>query len=303
MPELEPETIVAAYDIGSNAIKMTIAAVSTAGDVTELSNDIETVRLGQDVDKSGVLADDRIAAAFAALERMSHAARLAGAGTSIGVATEAVRVAANGAEFLATIRERFGIDVIRISGQREAALTYSGLATLRQLSGPTLMVDIGGASTEVVVGVGSEVLVANSIPLGSGRLTDTWIVDDPPSWAEIAAARMAASDQLALLQLERHRDARLIISGGTGTYLQNFLGTDTQLSIPVIDAALAKMKHMRSHELASVIAAVPERARVLPAGVAIVLAIADRAAPATIESAPSGMRIGLLQAAARGEFS
>jgi exopolyphosphatase/guanosine-5'-triphosphate,3'-diphosphate pyrophosphatase len=291
---------VAAYDIGSNAIKVTIASVSPDGTVTEEVNDLATVRLGHDVDKTGLLAEDRIAAAYEALSRMSDAAHQAGVGASIGVATEAVRIASNGADFLNQIRTRFGIDVVKISGQREAELTYAGLATLRQLVGRTLMVDIGGASTEIVYGNGNEVLEAVSIPLGSGRLTDTWIQNDPPSWAEVAAARFAASDRLAPLHLERFSGARLIISGGTGTYLANYIGEAAELTVPVIDAALASMGRIAATDLAPLIGAGPERARVLPAGVAIILAVADRSSPVSIETAPSGMRVGLLQAAAKG---
>ncbi|MEZ4626305.1 MAG: hypothetical protein R2843_16270, partial [Thermomicrobiales bacterium] len=291
---------VAAYDIGSNSIKLTIATVGEDGQILGETNSIATVRLGQDVDRTGRLADDRIAAAFEALREMSAAARSAGVSKSIGVATEAVRVSSNGDEFLAAIKRDFDIDVIQITGQLEAELTYAGLATLTELTGPTVMVDIGGASTEVVVGDGPKVIDAVSIRLGSGRLTDTWIVNDPPSWAEVAAARVAAADRTAPLGLSRHAGSRLIVSGGTGNYLSAYLGGESALTVPDIDLALARMARLPSDELAKVIDAPRERARVLPAGVAIILAVADRVKPATIETMQSGLRIGLLQAAAKG---
>ena len=291
---------VAAFDIGSNSIKLTVASVAPDGAVTELLSDLDTTRLGQGVDRTHRLADDRIAAAHAALERMSAVARDAGAETLIGVATEAVRIATNGAEFLADIRARFGIEVVRISGDREAELTYAGLATLRNLEGPVLMVDIGGASTEIVAGDGETMLESVSIPLGSGRLTETWIGNDPPSWAEIAAARVAAADRLAPLRLNRHAGSRLIISGGTGGYLTTYLLGKSEFTAPEIDAALARMGRLTAAELAPRINGPVERARILPAGVAIILAVVDRVSPATIETAPSGLRIGLMQAAAKG---
>ena len=182
----------------------------------------------------------------------------------------------------------------------EAELTYAGLATLTELTGPTVMVDIGGASTEVVVGDGPKVIDAVSIRLGSGRLTDTWIVNDPPSWAEVAAARVAAADRTAPLGLSRHAGSRLIVSGGTGNYLSAYLGGESALTVPDIDLALSRMARLPSDELANVIDAPRERARVLPAGVAIILAVADRVRPATIETMQSGLRIGLLEAAAKG---
>ncbi|MCC6705484.1 MAG: hypothetical protein IT334_11445 [Thermomicrobiales bacterium] len=294
---------VAAFDIGSNSIKLTVAEVAADGNVAELWSDIATVRLGQDVDRTRRLADDRIEAAFEALARLSEAARSAGALKQIGVATEAVRIATNGPAFLDDVRARFGIDVVRISGEREAELTYAGLATIRSLHGPVLMVDIGGASTEIVAGDGSTIIEAVSLPLGSGRLTDTWIENDPPTWAEIAAARVAAADRLAPLRLDRHAGARLIVSGGTGGYLTTYLSGQTDLTVPEIDAALAGMRRLPAVELAPLIKAPVERARILPAGVAIILAVADRSNPATIETAPSGLRIGLMQAAAKGTLS
>jgi exopolyphosphatase/guanosine-5'-triphosphate,3'-diphosphate pyrophosphatase len=292
--------LVAAYDIGSNSIKLTVASVSPTGNVTEIHNDLATVRIGHDVDRTGLLAPDRVAAALEALSQFAEKAESFGATRSIGVATEAVRIAANGASFLEEIRSQFGIDVVTISGDREAELTYAGLATIRTLSGPICMVDIGGASTEIVHGMGDTIISARSIPLGSGRLTDTWIVADPPTWAEVAAVRVAASDRLAGVQFERALDTRLIISGGTGGYLSAWMNGDTTFDTPRIDAALARMGRLSAAELAPRIGAGPERARVLPAGVAIILAVIDRVGPATIETAPSGLRIGLLQAAAKG---
>lgn len=302
MAETGAGTRVAAYDIGSNSIKLTIARVDAIGHVFEEHSDIATVRLGHAVDRSGRLDEERVRDALAALERLSGDVERAGAERSIGVATEAVRIAENGQAFLDEIRQRFAIEVVKITGQREAELTYEGLSTFRELTGPTLMVDIGGASTEFVYGDGPYVVEARSIPLGSGRLTDTWIETDPPSWAEIAAARVAAADRIAQLGLGNRAGARMIVSGGTGGYLSAYLSGVTSITMPVVDAALAKMARMSSRDLASLIKAPPERARVLPAGVAIILAVADRAQPASIETAPSGLRVGLLRAAAKGQL-
>lgn len=302
MAEPGAGTRVAAYDIGSNSIKLTIARVDAAGHVVEEHSDIATVRLGHAVDRTGRLDDERVRDALTALERFSGDVARAGAERSIGVATEAVRIAENGQAFLDEIRQRFSIEVVKISGQREAELTYEGLSTFRTLSGPTLMVDIGGASTEFVYGDGPGIVDARSIPLGSGRLTDTWIESDPPSWAEIAAVRVAAADRIAQLALSERSGARMIVSGGTGGYLSAYLSGETNLTVPLVDAALAQMARKPSRDLAGLIGASPERARVLPAGVAIILAVADRAGPASIETAPSGLRVGLLRAAAKGEL-
>lgn len=291
---------VAAFDIGSNSIKMTIARVDAEGRVVEERSALDTVRLGEGVDRTGRLADERIAAALEAIGRMSGEARLAGATALVGVATEAVRIAENGAGFLAQVEDRFGVDVITITGEREAELTYAGLATMRELSGPVVMVDIGGGSTEVVTGHGAEMLDSVSIPLGSGRLTDAWISCDPPAPNELTAARAAAGAALDPLELERKRGARLIVSGGAGSYLGAFLGRERDLTPEQVEDGLQRMAVLAAADLARRLDVPVARARILPAGVTIVLAAIERLDPGSIEVAPSGLRIGLLQAAARG---
>jgi exopolyphosphatase/guanosine-5'-triphosphate,3'-diphosphate pyrophosphatase len=232
---------VAAFDIGSNSIKMSVATVAEGGTVTEGTSALRTVRLGEGVDRTGRLASDRMAAAFEAIDELAEQARSEGAGTMIGVATEAVRVASNGADFLDDLTRRTGISISVITGDQEAALTYAGLATMRTLSGPVVMIDIGGASTEVVAGDGPDVVQATSIPLGSGRLTDAWVEDDPPTTQQLAAARAAAGALLDPLNLPRHRGSKLIISGGTGTYLGQFLGQAELLQAPDVERALERM--------------------------------------------------------------
>jgi len=274
--------------------------VNATGPVKVAASDMRTVRLGEGVDRTGRLADDRIAAALSALDELAALATREGATRMIGVATEAVRVAANGATFLDEVRRRTGIEITLISGDQEAALTYAGLATMRPLVGPVVMIDIGGASTEVVAGNGPEIVQSSSIPLGSGRLTDAFLPDDPPTSDQIAQARAAAGDLLDPLDLSRFRGSKLILSGGTGTYLGTFMNQTDNLSRLEIEQALDRMTEINAEALAIVIGIPPLRARVLPAGVAAAIECIDRLEPTSIAVSPSGLRIGLLQAAAKG---
>ena len=162
-----PEQRVAAFDLGSNSIKMTIASVTADGKVDESIWMTKAVRLGEGIDKNGVLADDRIAAALDALQEMTDRAAQESVTKKIGVATEAVRIAGNGAQFLKTIEDRFGIEIALISGDEEASLAYEGLAATMSLEGPIIMADIGGASTEIVAANGDEKSLSISMPLGS----------------------------------------------------------------------------------------------------------------------------------------
>src|SRR5829696_7909249 len=119
---------IAAFDIGSNTIKMTVARQDGLDHLTEFLWRSETVRLGAGIDQSGRLADDRIEAAADTIHRFAAEARAQGATRLIGVATEATRVAENGQTFLDRIRSESGIELSTISGDREAELTFQGLA-------------------------------------------------------------------------------------------------------------------------------------------------------------------------------
>jgi exopolyphosphatase/guanosine-5'-triphosphate,3'-diphosphate pyrophosphatase len=294
---------VAAFDIGSNSIKMTVATVTENGAVTEGYSAIKTVRLGESVDRTGRLSEHRVSLALETLEEMAERARRDGVTRMIGVATEAVRVASNGADFLREVTRRTGIELTLISGDQEAALTYAGLASMRTLRGPVVMVDIGGASTEVVAGDGPRIVQARSIPLGSGRLTDAYIQADPPTIEELGRAKQEAGALLEPLGLDRFGGSQLILSGGTGEHLSQFLEHTDDLVVGEIANALSRMSTLTADELAAEVSIPPIRARVLPAGVAIALECAQRIEPRSIAASPSGLRIGLLQAAAKGTLA
>ena len=291
---------VAAFDIGSNSIKLSVATVAEDGTVMEGTSTLRNVRLGEGVDQTGRLADERMAAAHAAIDELAALAKSERVSKMIGVATEAVRVASNGAAFLDDLTSRTGIEVFLITGDQEAEMTYAGLATMRILSGPVVMVDIGGASTEVVFGDGPDIRQATSIPLGSGRLTDALVKRDPPTVQQLEAARADAGRQIEPLDLPQLKGSELIVSGGTGSYLGHFLDQTEDLKTSDIERALLRMTTLKAEELGEAVGIPPSRARVLPAGVAIVLACIERIEPKRIAVSPSGLRIGLLQAAAKG---
>lgn len=292
-------TIVAAFDIGSNSIKMTVAAVSANGGIGELFSASKTVRLGEGIDRTGVLAPDRIEAALEALGDMAERARSAGATQLIGVATEAVRIASNGGEFLDRVERDIGISTVTISGDSEAALAYTGLLADNQFSGNVVMADIGGASTEIVIGVGPDVLWSKSFPLGSGRLTDRFVTNDPPGAPEIDRCRQEAAKVLADVPFAGHSGASLAVTGGTGEYLGRLARDISAIQRDEISSALQLVTTLTAGELADRVEIPPMRAHVLPAGIAIVAAIVDLLNPASISGARSGLRTGLLLQAAR----
>lgn len=176
--------VVAGVDVGTNTVRLLVGALP---DVAHRESRI--VRLGQGVDATGRLADEALARTFAALDEYAATVRRLGAARVRVCATSAVRDAANGQDFVRGVEERFGVTPDVLSGAEEAALSYDG--AVRGLTGaapePVLVVDIGGGSTELVLGTGGVVEHAHSMDVGSVRLTERHLHSDPPTAAEVAA--------------------------------------------------------------------------------------------------------------------
>lgn len=290
--------IAAAIDIGSNSIKMTIGRPDGVGGVEQIDWASEVVRLGQDLDRTGRLDDDRIEIAIDTLKRFAERARVHGASRILAVATEATRSAQNGKAFLERVRRETGIEVRLLSGLDEAALTFRGLGATTDLSGRVVVADIGGGSTEVIVADGGTVKGARSIPLGSGRLTDRLVHADPPTSEELALVEADAAAAIArvakAVRLPVGPDVRLIVVGGTGEFMARLVPDERAIQPQTVRQVLGKLAVLTTAELADEIEAPEARARVLPAGIAIVAAIADRIGTEQIQVARSGIRTGLL---------
>ena len=290
--------VAAAIDIGSNSIKMSLGHLDSDGKLKEFGQVVDVVRLGQGVDRTGELDPERVEAAIATLQRFAGEARTAGATEIAAVATEATRAARNGAEFLERVRRDTGIDVRVVNGEEEAALTFRGLETDTELTGHVVVADIGGGSTEFVVANDGVVLGSRSTPLGSGRLTERFVTTDPPTPEALAQAQAEADSVIERLtrslKLPRGESVRLIVVGGTGEYLARMTTQERTIDRRAVQNVLGKMAVLNAVELAEIIDAPEARARVLPAGVSIVAAIAGRVLATRIETARSGIRSGLL---------
>ncbi|HET8522099.1 MAG TPA: hypothetical protein VFL82_02635 [Thermomicrobiales bacterium] len=293
----DPLPIIAAFDIGSNTIKMTVGECSGNGTIRELASASETVRLSTGFERTGILRPDRIDAALTAIARFASDARALGATQLIGVGTEAIRVAENGSAFLERVRRDIGVDCRVISGAEEAALTFHGLAAELDMSGSMVIADIGGGSTELITASDGDLIESTSVSLGSGRLTDRLVKHDPPDVTEIQACRTAARQVLRNDWRGSIQPDRLIAVGGTGEFLMRLVPHEPPASAADIDQVLQRLSGLPAAELAELIAIPEARAHVLPAGVAIVAAIADEVMPPTIDAARSGIRTGLLLAA------
>jgi len=202
-----PETKrIAVVDIGTNSTRLLVAAVSS-GRVEELERRTVVTRLGEGVDSTGRLHPDAIERVFTTLEEFRGLIDDHGAETIVGVATSAVRDSQNGEQFRSQLAERFGIDARTISGEEEARLAFLGATSARPTGGePILMLDIGGGSTEFVIGVpGSAPTFHASTRAGSVRQTERHLRSDPPSDKHLSAV---AGEVAAIIEAEVPRDIR-----------------------------------------------------------------------------------------------
>jgi exopolyphosphatase/guanosine-5'-triphosphate,3'-diphosphate pyrophosphatase len=197
-------TRVASIDCGTNSIRLLVADIDIErSTLTDVDRRMEIVRLGQDVDRTGRLAPEALERTFAACDTYAEVVRRSGAGTVRFVATSATRDVANRDAFVAGVRDRFGVDPEVVTGDDEAALSFTGATRELASSGlprPFLVVDIGGGSTELVLGdPAASPRAAVSVDVGSVRMTERHLHDDPPTDEQVAAARadIAAGVRLA----------------------------------------------------------------------------------------------------------
>ena len=290
--------VLAAIDVGSNTIKMTVAQSDGAGGLIELHHDADTVRLGAGIAVGTALDPARAERALTALARFADDARALGASRLFGVATEALRLASDGQAFVEEAEAQTGWSLDIITGTEEASLTFAGLRDFVQSDERTLIADIGGGSTEVIWTHHGNLSEARSLPIGSGRLTDQWIHTDPPSQAEFTACSEAVAGLLQANLQERTSPGqqidRIIVSGGTGVYLGVLLGQNLDIDVAALQRAVTILTSCPSGDLAVHLGIPLERARVLLAGVATVCSLAEWFSPAPIDVVESGLRRGLL---------
>ncbi len=182
---------VAVADIGSNSTRLLIADVDDGRVLDELDRRSNVTRLGAGVDSNGALSEEGMERVYRTLDEYARSIEEHGAGKRIAVLTSAVRDATNGSEFADTVKERYGLEPHVLSGDEEAGLTFLGATSERDPhdSTPTLVVDIGGGSTELVTGTGREAGFHVSTQAGVVRQTERHLHSDPPTSDELDQLR------------------------------------------------------------------------------------------------------------------
>jgi exopolyphosphatase / guanosine-5'-triphosphate,3'-diphosphate pyrophosphatase len=273
---------VAVVDIGSNSTRLLVADVEGRR-VSEVERQSRVTRLGRGVDLSGQLAAEAIEAACGAIADYVAICREANAERVESIATSAVRDAANGSAFVAELRERFALSARVLDGEEEARLTYLGATAEHPPSEPTLVVDIGGGSTEVIVGTGTEISFHASLQAGVVRHSERHIASDPPTTLELEAL---AADVRSLMESAVGEQTEAQVRGGiavagTPTSLAAIeLGLEpydpTQvhghtLTLPSIQRLLSQLASAPLDKRVKIAGLHPDRAPTIVAGVVILI--------------------------------
>ena len=175
---------VAVVDIGTNSTRLLIADVEGTG-VYEVERRTTVTNMGRGVDHTRTICSDAVDDVCGVIADYKSRYEEMGAERVMAIATSAVRDAVNGEAFIAELRERFDLDARMLTGEEEAQLTYRGATAHRPTADPTLVFDIGGGSTELIVGTGREVGFHTSLQAGTIRQSERHLTSDPPDPHEL----------------------------------------------------------------------------------------------------------------------
>lgn len=303
---------IGAVDIGTNSVRLLVADVDECERLKTAHRMGEISRLGEGLDRTGEIDESAAARTLECLERFVQEAEYSGASQIRVAGTNALRVARNGPEVARRFSARIGYPVEILTGEEEARLVF--LAVLSGLAAPngrTVVVDIGGGSTEVICGDGEECGQALSLELGCVRLTERYLRSDPPSGPELDRIRSHVREVFdeRLPSLNGHPVSRAVGVGGTVTA---FAALDLGLTkydpsrienhllsrerIHAIERQLCETPLSERRDLAGVSRG---RADVIPAGSVILSEFVSRFPVSGLYVSTRGLRYGLVLSEAR----
>ncbi len=264
---------VAAVDLGTNTTRLLVADLED-GDLEEVVRREEITRLGESVDRRRILLPTAIARVRNVLVDYRREAERLGAERVLAVGTSAVRDADNGEAFLGEVEWSYGFTTRLLDGGEEAEMMLRGVASDRSVAAGTLVVDIGGGSTELVLTDGNRLSWANSTDAGSVRLTERFLHSDPPTDGELAACAAHVSSLLPPLR----PTGAIGVAGTVVTAATVSIGAEAsthghRLSAQAARGALERVASLPLAEREQVAGLRPERAPVIVAGL-VVLCVA-----------------------------
>ena len=303
----------AAIDLGSNTVKMTVADISLPFDTDILLERVEVTRIGEGLDRRGALLPAAIERTLAVLADLANAARQLGAEKIGCVGTAGLRGASNAGDFLRRAADETGITVEVIDGAREAALAYRAPAAIfAQATTPIVVIDVGGRSTEIIVGRGPVATASASLEIGGVRLTERFLPSDPPTLAERQALEAHVR---SVLEDAPSAPSDATVVGVSGTVL-SLLGLHLGLDDMAETVRRAEQSWLPRHAVAGALedlaarpaterrfgTVIPEgRADVIVAGTTVLLAALDRLRADRLRVTHRGVRFGLLAEMAQAD--
>ena len=294
---------VASIDIGTNTLLLLIADVGQG--VLKPLLEIETVvGLGKGLQKNGILSPEAMNRGYDTLDQYMEHSRRMGVQKIFTIGTSALRDARNSREFLERVKEKLGLSIEIISGEEEAQLSY--LAVTKDLQEPEkmiLVVDVGGGSTEFILGKGNQIIQWVSLPLGSVRFTERYLISDPVKDDEWD--RMEKAIRRALIDLPRSRELPWMVAvGGTATTLAAVALGLKEFSVETIHHFVLKGEALRNQlslyrsktvdERRKIPGLFPNRADVILAGGAILCLAMEQLNCPSVWVSCHGIRYGLL---------
>ena len=295
-------TRVAAVDLGTNSTRLLVADVSD-DHVEEVERLLRITRLGERVDVRRILLPSAIARVRSCLTDYRRRAEALGAEAVLAVATSAVRDAENGEAFLGEIEHGFGFSTRLLTGGEEAELTFRGVTSDRALPDGTLVVDVGGGSTELTVGGPHGVSFSTSLQIGCVRLTERFLASDPPSAAEVAACAEHVRSALPPLDVP----GAIGVAGTVTTAAALDLGLDAydpvlihghRISRASVEATLERLAALPLAERREVAGLEPARAPVIVGGLVVLREVLDAYGLDAIEASERDLLHGAVLAAA-----
>ncbi len=291
----------AAIDIGSNTTRVLVAEPQE-GQLRKVMEQRAYTRIGKASQHNGAIDADKVAELAEAVATQVRLAEEVGAGAIRTVATAAIREAANRTEVVAEITRVAGVEVEVLSEHEEGRLAFIGATkTLgHPVEGDVAVVDVGGGSSEVVVGSVTEGLRSvQSFKIGSGSLADDFLSNDPPSPAEIRAIRDHISDFFGAVEFEQPDQA--VAVGGSATSLRTLVGA--ALEYETLERAVRVLTGDPILEVAKRFELDPRRVRILPTGVLLLEKLSELLGQ-PLQIGKGGLREGviltLLNGAANG---
>ncbi len=296
----------AAIDIGTNTALLLVAEVSEGNVIQPLYQQEKIVRLGQGVDRKKNLNDAAIERTLNAIQEYFSIVDDFNAELVVISGTSAVRDAGNRDFLVERIRQRFGVELRILSGQEEAILTYQGaLSNKGSLDGEILLVDIGGGSTECIVGTQSSIEDSVSMDIGSVRLTERCLHSDPVSDSEFAQMQDLINTHLRSAFADWRKSPRHFVgvAGTVTTVAAMSLGLEIYdgakvdscvLAQNLVNEILSDLKSKTIEERKRIAGLKPERADVILAGVAILAELMQFFDFDQVLVSDRGLRFGLL---------